>query len=149
MKCAYNYCKHGGEVEKEDAIKVKNRYWHKDCWAENQGKHDIYNYYITEVDNNANKKALRGAIKGVVNDKNHDAGYVLFALKYANGNGVVMNSPYSLHYIVDNSDAIKAWKKHLDSKEKKKISESLDDIETNPVKGFKPKKKEPKWLKLV
>lgn len=149
MKCAYKYCKLGGEVKREDATKAGNRYWHKECFAESKRKNDIYDYYITAVDNNVNKQALRGAIKGVVNDKNYDADFVLFAVKYAHEDGVVMNSPYSLHYIVENTDVIKAWKKKIDSEQKRKLDKILKDIDTAESTTFKTKTKKPKWMELL
>ena len=75
MKCRYSYCKHGGEVSKEDAIKEGGSYFHKDCHKEKQLKQQIEEYYLSNMPP-CTLQILRKVIKQLIHEKNMEAEYV-------------------------------------------------------------------------
>ena len=113
MKCAYTYCKFGGNVDKEDAVKDKNRYWHKECHKEKELKNEIKNYYYDKFNSKEPIKNVNSAIKKYINDEKYDAGYVLYCLKHKAKN---LNSIYGLIYTLSYRQNEKDYKKYVASK---------------------------------
>lgn len=52
MKCRYKYCKHGGEVNKEDAVVDGNAYFHPDCYRAKMAMKEILSIYRDRIDPN-------------------------------------------------------------------------------------------------
>jgi hypothetical protein len=95
VKCKYPYCKHNGEVSKEEAIKVGNSYFHKDCYHEKQIKQEVEEYYLNNMPS-CTLQILRKVIKQLIHEKNNSADYVLFVLKYIKNNNKPINNPFGL-----------------------------------------------------
>lgn len=95
MKCKYSYCNHGGEVEKEEAIKVGNSYFHKDCYHEKQLKQEIEEYYLNNMPA-CTLQILRKVIKQLIHEKNNSADYILFVLEFIHKNNKPINNPFGL-----------------------------------------------------
>ena len=95
MKCKYSYCKCGGEVEKVDAIKIGNSYFHKDCYNEKQLKQQIEEYYLKNMPS-CTLQILRKVIKQLIHEKNNSADYVLFVLEFIHKNNKPINNPFGL-----------------------------------------------------
>ena len=102
MKCRYSYCKHGGEVDKEKAVKEGNSYYHEGCLREKQLKSDIEQYYLENMPSTT-LQLIRKIIKQLIHEKNISADYVLFVLKYIKTNNKPINNPFGLiNYCGDN-----------------------------------------------
>lgn len=95
MKCKYSYCKYGGEVDKENAIKVGNSYFHSDCYHEKELKRHIEEYYLKNMPP-CTLQILRKVIKQLIHEKNNSADYVLFVLNYIHKNNKPINNPFGL-----------------------------------------------------
>ena len=95
MKCRYSYCKHGGEVNKEEAIKEGSSYFHKDCYKEKQLKQQIEEYYLSNMPP-CTLQILRKVIKQLIHEKNIEAEYMLFVLNYITNNKKPINNPFGL-----------------------------------------------------
>lgn len=143
MKCRYSYCKHGGEVNKDIAVKDGNSYYHKECLNEKLLKVEIENYYIQNMPSVA-LQLLRKAIKQIIHDKNISAELVLFALHYIKDNNKPLNSPFGLTYYCEDNKIQDLYKKEMIKKQYKKINinNNFDIAEENIVKFTykKPKK---------
>lgn len=126
MKCRYAYCKYGGEVNKEDAVKEGNSYYHKDCLKEKKLKLDIANFYIENMPKCTNQ-ILNKVIKTLIHENNHAAEYVLFVLKYIKKNNKTLNSPFGLIRYCNNINIQKEYKKI-------KINEKYKNIKDNTLK---------------
>lgn len=98
VKCRYQYCKHG-ELLKDEAIKINNLYYHKECGEEKETKQEIFNYYIERYQSKEPHTAIRKAIKQYVNEKNFDAKYVLYVLKQ----GIKLKGIFALIYYLNDS----------------------------------------------
>jgi len=102
LKCRYSYCKHNNEVNKEDAVKEGNSYYHKDCLKEKQLKSEIESYFLSNMPSTT-MQLLRKVIKQLIHEKHYSAEYVLFVLKYIKNNNKPINNPFGLiNYCGDN-----------------------------------------------
>jgi hypothetical protein len=95
MKCKYSYCHHGGEVEKEEAVKIGNSYFHKDCYHEKELKQQIEEYYLNNMPS-CTLQILRKVIKQLIHEKNNSADYILFVLEFIHKNNKPINNPFGL-----------------------------------------------------
>lgn len=95
MKCKYTYCQHGGEVGKEEAVKVGNSYFHKDCYHEKELKQQIEEYYLNNMPS-CTLQILRKVIKQLIHEKNNSVDYVLFVLEFVHKNNKPINNPFGL-----------------------------------------------------
>ena len=146
-KCAYPKCKYGGEVNKDEAVKVSNRYYHKECLAEKNAKLEIIDVWVAKVDPHPIFNLLRKTIDILVDKEGNDAEYLLFALKYCLNNGWNISYPAALKYVVKDISAKKEWEKIQGIQTQKKMQKEItiqgeDDysatpiINTNKPKGF-------------
>jgi hypothetical protein len=143
MKCKYTYCHHGGEVNKDEAIKIGNLYFHKDCYHEKQTKQEIEDYYLKNMPS-CTLQILRKVIKQLIHEKSNSADYVLFTLKYIKSNNKPINNPFGLINYCNDYKLKNEFDKQLIN-EKYKLVKSINelDIDTeNEVKfTYQPSKK--------
>jgi hypothetical protein len=148
MKCKYSYCHHGGDVEKENAIKVGNSYFHKDCYHEKQLKQQIEEYYLNNMPS-CTLQILRKVIKQLIHEKNNSADYVLFVLEFIHKNNKPINNPFGLANYCNEGRLKTEFKNQEISKKYKEVKKDLDDIlEIQEIK-FKYRPTTKKWTDLI
>jgi mRNA-degrading endonuclease YafQ of YafQ-DinJ toxin-antitoxin module len=114
MKCRYNkYCKHGGEVPKEEAIKEGNSYYHKDCYKEKENKQKTKDLYKKYYKSNEGEQILNKVIHQLIHEKNQDSEYVLFTLCQAIRLKKPMKNIFALHYLINDTEILQKYKEHL------------------------------------
>lgn len=112
MKCRWKYCRFGGEVNKEDAIKVGElKYYHKDCYEEMKTIQKIVDLYHEKVDSHPVENWLRKAVNDLVFKEQNDAKYVLFSFQYCLNKGWKPFNPSCIKYAIKDSYAKSAWDK--------------------------------------
>jgi len=141
MKCGYKYCKFGGEVDKKDAVKVGNRYLHKECDNEKNIKVEIKDYYYKKFESKESIQIVNGAIKKYINDQGFDAGYVLWCIK---NKAKVLNSIYGLGYTLTYKLNEKEYKTYLASITKIEYDQDTNS-EFNTTINKNNAKKNKKW----
>ena len=104
MKCGY--C--GEDVPKEEAIK-DGRYYHKKCHRIKEGKRDIENYWLSQVNSGTVLQLLRKCIKDWV--ELYDVDYVLYVLKKVGEDGIKLQYPQGLKRLLDESRYKEGWQK--------------------------------------
>ena len=125
VKCRYSHCKHDGKpIRREDAAKSGSSYYHKDCLIEKNLICDIMDYYVENFDKTPIMSLLRKTINTIVYNKNYDAEYLMFCLRYAKLNNIPINHPAGLHYLVKNYKIINAWESHLRDKAAKEVAKT-------------------------
>lgn len=127
-KCAYPKCKYGGEVNKNEAVKVSNRYYHKECLAEKNAKLEIIDVWVAKVDPHPIFNLLRKTIDNLVDKEGNDAEYLLFALRYSIDHGWKISHPAGLRYVAKNKDAENEWNKRKEYEITRDIKENLRNI---------------------
>jgi hypothetical protein len=102
MKCYYKYCPYGREVEKEKAIKINNKYYHKDC-RENQLQWkqfiDIYDKYIKPKTQEGYQMIAKG-LKQII-EKEPDVTYLVYVLCQVIRQDKPLNAIFGLHYYLN------------------------------------------------
>lgn len=105
MKCRYSHCKHESrEVDKSEAIRCGNFYYHPDCFKEKELLNKITETYISKVDSAPVMSQLRSIINTIVFKQGVSPEFLLFALQKAN-----ISHPPGLYYAVKNESIIQEW----------------------------------------
>jgi hypothetical protein len=148
MKCRYKYCRYGGEVKKDEAIK-DNGYYHKECYKEKEIKAKIRKLYIENIDKTVVYKVLNSVITDIVNTKNIDAEYLLFVVEYIIKHDMKINYPYGLHYYINNKNIKQAWRKRNEILLKQQLQDK--DIKTRVTSkiDYNIEDDENDWSKLL
>lgn len=136
MKCRYAQCKFGGEVEKEEAIKIGNAYYHKRCNQEREYKKLIEKTYYDIFQNKEPIAAVRRGINKYIHTDKYDCEYILFVLN----EDIKLNSIFGLIYYLNNkkfSDKYKRQKAKMIDFD----ADSVKKADNKEIKYNKRKKK--------
>lgn len=141
MKCRYKYCKSGGEVDREVAIKIGSAYYHKECRREIDHKKQIEDLYY----NKFKLKEHMGQVKSAINKYVDEYGteYVLYILNQ----DIKLNSIYGVsYYLRDNR-----FKQSFEREKAKLIKFDINEIEVEKPKEIKYKKpkKQQLWGDII
>lgn len=140
MKCAYgNNCKNGGNVEKEKAVKISNKYYCPECLKEKELKQEIEKYYREKFNSKEPLMNVRGAISKYIKD-GYQADYIMFCLQAKAKN---LNSLYGLVYQLSNNNNLTEFTSLKNKKIDIKFEEYGDVDYQNNIK-IQPKK-EKNW----
>jgi len=145
MKCGYNHCKLGGNVEKDVAIKYNRRYYHKECYNKKIKKHEIYNLLR---DNGFVAKSINMALKQIVDDDNTDVDLLLFTTKYVIDNRKELNNPFGLKYYIQNYEIIEKYKRISRLEKLKELNSKEKEMEFEDETEFNHTERLPKYLKI-
>lgn len=111
-KCSFRHCQHEScEVMQDEAVKLKNRYYHEDCAKIYKNIEEIKTLYYEKISNTVVMPQLINVINNIIFNKKVDSDYFLFAIKYAINIKRKINYPQGLHYIIDDYRIKEAWKK--------------------------------------
>ncbi len=129
MKCRYNHCKLGGEVEKDIAIKEGNRYFHKECYEKYKTKQMIN---VLFRDKGMYLKDINIALKRAVDDIGYNIRYVYYVATEKNR---LISDPYKLLYQLKIEDNYKEYLNKYKTKEQIKINYAIknSDIKDSPM----------------
>lgn len=145
MKCGYSQCKFGGNVDKKDAVKVGNRYYHKEC----NDKKNIKTLCSDKLKQHGMmSKLINIFLKSIIDDSNCDIHYLLFVINHVVNNGLKLNNPYGIKYYMNNYKIEALYNEHLKA-ETSKTFKDMSSCETVAPTEFTPNKVIPKYLKIL
>ena len=142
MKCRWSHCRHGGEVDRDLAVKEGAAYYHPDCYAEKKAIQGIIDLYHERVDAAPIENYLRKTINDLIFKDGNTAEYLLFAFNYCLNNGWHLHTPSGLRYVAKDGTAKAAWNKKASIKASKEIQqqtkndtsiESEFDLDATPI----------------
>jgi len=136
-KCSFKHCQHEScELSQGEAVKIGNRYMHKDCAETSGNLTKIRDLYYEKISKTVVMSQLINTINNIVFKKNVDSGYLLFALNHAISAKISVKSPYGLHYLIDNQRIKQLWEKKMAQKivEEMKEKSQNQEYETQEVK---------------
>lgn len=111
-KCGFRHCQHEScEVSQDEAVKIKNRYYHEDCAEIYNNIEEIKRLYYEKISNTVVMPQLISVVNNIIFKKKVDSNYLLFALKYAINMKRKINYPQGLHYLIDDYKIKTAWQK--------------------------------------
>lgn len=127
-KCAFPHCQHSScEIPRDEAVKVGARYMHKDCATVSEYMQKTVDLYYEQVSNTVVIKMLRSVLNNIIFKKKVDPKFLYFALDFAIKNKIPIKSPYSLHYLVDNSRIKDLWKKKAANEIVKQMQQEIEE----------------------
>lgn len=142
-KCGFRHCQHEScEVSQDEAVKIKNRYYHEDCAKIYSNIEEIKTLYYEKISKTVVIPQLVSVINNIIFKKKVDSDYFLFAIKYAINTKRKINYPQGLHYIIDDYRIKDAWKK----KQLQSISKVKFEAKSNDEPMFRVKKPKEKGL---
>lgn len=141
VHCRYTKCDklhESKELNKEDAVKGgQNSYYHPDCYHMMTTINYIRDRFIQEVNPLVTSQqigTLVATINNIVFSKGFDVDCLAFILdyfiKYKPG---ALQMPQGLHYIIQNREAMNAWKKEQDRKVRDEMKVELKELNKNDV----------------
>lgn len=129
-KCAFKHCQHEPcEVSQGEAVKIGNRYMHKDCAEKSEYIKKTRDLYFEKISNTVVMKQLVSVLNNLVVKKNVDPKFLYFAVDFAISNKIPIKSPYGLHYLIDNSRIKEMWNKKMVSEIAKQIRGEVENTE--------------------
>lgn len=135
IKCRYNNCKLGGEVNKDEAVKDGNFYYHEDCYNKKQDKKTCNEIMVNKL--NFMSKQVNMILKKVIDDMLVPSDYVLWMVSKIYKDKLTLNTPFGLEHYLKNGHNWKEFdkqKKELQYKLLKKQNikmETEDEAEIN------------------
>lgn len=92
--------------------------------------------YFENISNTVVPSLLVKTIQNIVIDKGIDSEYLVFAMKFTIANKINLNSPFGLHYIVDNYKIKQAWQAKKAKEERQKIQEEMKNLQKTEDVSF-------------
>ena len=135
MKCKYTQCKLGGEVEKNEAIKVGSSYYHKECNDERLFKQQIEKKYYEKFQTKEPIIRVRDAINKYIHKDIYKPEYILFVLD----EDIKLNSMFGLIYYLSNNKFLEKYNRQQAKLIKFEINK-VEKEESNDIK-YKTKKR--------
>lgn len=148
VTCVFKHCKHDDKCgNKKDMVMSGNRrYMHKDCYSTYEYMTKTRDLYAEKVNKAVVFKQLVSAINDIVLKKGVGAEFLYFALNYSIEHGKRINSPYGLHYIINDIRIKRAWEQHQHNMLQKQMQEEIakehksteeDSVESESKNTFK------------
>lgn len=126
VKCAYKHCRYEDKnVLQKDSIKIKTRYYHKECYEDIKNIDEIIRLFKEYVNPNVVYTVLRKVVNTIVYDKKIESEFLLFGLKYYIKNKIPLNYPQGLYYVIQNKNVSKCF----EEKKVAKIKRNFQDYE--------------------
>lgn len=133
VTCRYTACKEQNkELLQKDSYLIGNARYHKKCYEKKIAKEQIKDLYYTKINKNVVMKVLVSVINNIIDIKEVDPDFFIYALKYCIKYKVQINSPMFLHYIVADKNVLQSYKKDKakEIKLKTNFKNSSDTTET-------------------
>ena len=141
VKCKYGKCKHESkEIEKSEAVKVGNAYYHADCFKDKENRKEIIDLFVNNINPNVVFSQLQAVVRTIVDDRGNSSDFLLFGLKYYIEHKIPLNYPQGLYYVIQNKEVNAEYKKikakEIMVKENFVTQESSNEVEFS----YKPTK---------
>lgn len=122
VSCKYSNCLHNSrELNKEDAAKSGNFYYHDDCLKTKEDIKKIIDLFKNHINPNPVYSQLQSVIKNIVFTKGLGSDFLLFGLQYYIEHKIPLNYPQGLYYVIQNKRVIESYNKSKAKKIKKNV----------------------------
>lgn len=112
VTCKYSGCLHLEKtLDKEQAIKSGNSYYHPDCFQTKEDIKKIIDLFKNHVNPNPVYSTLQSVIKNIVFTKGLGSDFLLFGLQYYIDHKIPLNYPQGLYYVIQNKQVLDAYNK--------------------------------------
>lgn len=117
------------ELEKTEAIRDGNSYYHPDCFKAKQDALEIINIWSKKVNPLCNFAQLRRAVNNIIYDKKVDSGMLLYGLKMYIDKKIPLHYPGGLYYIIQNHEVQEKYKEMQARKMREVAAQNVADDE--------------------
>ena len=148
IKCRYKYCRNGGNIDKEKAIKENGAYYCPECYKEKQLKQQIEEYYSVNLPPTT-IQILRKVISQLLYTNNYEAEYILFIVKKIHINKLKINNPFGLINYCNDGRNIAEWNKLKVNQQYKEIKNDIITTEGDNKVNFTYKPINKKWTDII
>jgi hypothetical protein len=141
VTCRFKNCIYDDKkLDKSEAIKVGNNYYHKECNEIKENIRLIVDLFTKHINSNVIYSVLMRVINEIVFTKKIDSKFLLFGLKYYIQNKIPLNYPQGLYYVIQNKDVKNTYDKHLTKQQIKENKVTLTDEKDEIQFDFKSTK---------
>lgn len=141
VKCRYKNCIHDNkELDKLEAVKIGNSYYHKECNEIKEDIKSIVDLFTKHINSNVVYNVLLKVINEIIFTKKIDSKFLLFGLKYYIQNKIPLNYPQGLYYVIQNKDVKNTYNKYLAKQQIKENKTVLTNESSETEFNFKPTK---------
>jgi len=146
MKCGYNNCKLGGQVEKEDSVKIGGRYYHKECENKKVIKSECSDKLISI---GMIPKLVGIFLKKIVDDEGVDLDYLQFTIDYIILHKLKLTNPYGVKYYMGDYKIKAEYDKYLAKKISADINKGMIWESEESTQFTRPQQQIPSYLKIL
>lgn len=133
VECTYKHCRCEDKViPLGEEIRIGKIIYHKKCADEWNNIKEVKKLYYENISQTVVQSVLGKVINDIIYGKCIDAEFLLYALKYAINNHYKINSPYGLHYIIDDYKIKNQWSKDK-TKNMVEQNKKIEIIETEDL----------------
>jgi len=123
MKCRYNKCKLGGEVEKKDAVKVGSMYYHQECYDKKMAKEEL-----RELMGKFPQRDINISLAKAIDESPYQLGFVEYVVK---NKFTKFQNAYGLLYQLKIETNYDEYAKQEGSKVSFRINQAIKDMDLN------------------
>ena len=146
MKCGYSKCKLGGNVSKDESVKIGARYFHKEC----NHKREIKSYCLDKLLSiGMIAKLTNMFLSKIVDVENCDVDYLKFVVDYIYDNNSKLSSPYGVKYYMGDWNIEKLYSDKLKLDMSKATSGKAEYDTADESTFTPPQSKIPSYLKII
>lgn len=120
------------DLEKSEAIRDGNSYYHPDCYKAKQDALEIIDIWSKKVNPLCNFAQLRRAINDIIYNKKVDSGMLLYGLKMYVDKKIPLHYPGGLYYIIQNHEVQRSWIKLQFLSTPKEREDDLEVVDNQP-----------------
>ena len=110
-KCQYKHCTHPQDlITQDEAVLIGTKRYHKNCAEIRNTLERAKRVFFDNVKPDSDYVQTVGVLNNLVFKKGYSADYIEFMLMWLALRGAKVNSPYSLHYAVNNNLILRDYK---------------------------------------
>ena len=129
VKCKGRCLHETKELEKTEAIRDGNSYYHPDCFKAKQDALEIINIWSKKVNPLCNFAQLRRAVNNIIYDKKVDSGMLLYGLRMYIDKKIPLHYPGGLYYIIQNHEVQEKYREMKAKKMREIVAQNVSDDE--------------------
>lgn len=149
MRCKYSKCGLNGDVNKEDAIKIKNSYYHKECYEEMEDKKKIRELFLNQINKTELYSILNRNIENIIHKKKIESKYLLYCVEYAIKNKIIIYNSNGLHLLINNYKIKTEYQNKIKQEKLKEIKNQMKTEKTDTETSFEFKIQKNNWGNIL
>jgi hypothetical protein len=148
MKCKYKYCKNNNEVSKDNAIKIGNSYYCKECYKEKCDKEKIEKLILEKLPTSV-IAIVRKVINQLIYDKGYNSDYVVFIASKILKENMALNNPFGIIGYCSNNYNYKEWQSKIVNEKFFDLKNDMENMNHSNEEVTFNIKQNKKWTDII